>query len=262
MELKVDDKVVYAATGNREFDPALPSVVFVHGAGMDHTVWVLPTRYFVRHKRNVLAIDLPGHGRSGGPLLTSIEEMGDWIIRVLDVAGLEQAAVVGHSMGSLAALEAAVRHPSRVRSLVMVGTSVPMPVTDALLDSSKANDHLALDMLNVWGHSRGAHIGGNATPGMWMMGGGIRLLERAAPGVVHTDLKACNEYADGLEHAKTVSCPALLILGERDMMAPPKAALELSHAIANAETVKFKGAGHALLSERPDPVLDQLIRMV
>lgn len=262
MQVKVDSKSTYAATGHREMDPSLSSVVFIHGAGMDHTVWVLPTRYFVRHQRNVLAIDLPGHGRSEGPLLPNIEAMADWIVRILDVAGVDQAAVVGHSMGSLVALETAVRHPSRVRSLVMVGTSVPMPVTDALLHNAKANDHLALDMLNVWGHGRRAYLGGNATPGMWMMGGGIRLLERAGPDVVYNDLNACNEYVDGLENARNVACPTLLLVGERDMMAPPRRAVDVRDAIANAETVQFDGAGHALLSERPDPVLDQLIRMV
>lgn len=262
LQLRIDNKMAYAATGNREIDPDFASVIFVHGAGMDHTVWVLPTRYFVRHQRNVLAIDLPGHGRSEGPPLVSIEAMADWIVRVLDAAEVDQSAVVGHSMGSLVALETAALHPSRVRSLVMVGTSVPMPVTDALLTTSKANKHEALDMLNIWGHSRVAHVGGNATPGMWMMGGGIRLLERARPGVVYADLNACNEYVAGVTSAKSVSCPALLILGERDMMTPPRAAREISLTIANARTVTLEGAGHALLSERPDPVLDQLITMI
>lgn len=159
----------YAATGNQPLGPDRETVVFVHGTAMDHTVWVLPTRYFARHGRNVLAVDLPGHGRAEGLLLASVEEMADWIVRLLDAAGLDRAAVVGHSMGSLVALAAAVGHRDRVRALMMIGTSVPMPVTDRLLDNAEANDHSAFDMLNVWGHSRAAHLGGNPTPGMWMM---------------------------------------------------------------------------------------------
>ncbi|MBW8056130.1 MAG: alpha/beta hydrolase [Nitrospira sp.] len=236
--------------------------MFIHGAGQDHTIWVLPTRYFVRHQRNVLSVDLPGHGRSDGPPLPTIEDMADWVIALFETTGLETTAVVGHSMGTLVALETAVRHADRVRAVAMVGTSVPMPVSDALLDNASEDKHLALDMLTLWGHSRAAHLGGNSTPGMWMLGGGIRLLERAGPGVVYNDLQACAEYSSGLNNAATVSCPVLLILGQRDAMTPARAAVDVSKALPNAETVVMEGSGHALLSERPDPVLDELIRIV
>ena len=262
MELTVDKRKVYAATGNRTIDPSLSTVVFIHGAGQDHTIWVLPTRYFVRHERNVLAVNLPGHGRSEGPPLESIEALADWIVGVLDAAGIEKSAVVGHSMGSLIALESAFRHPDRVRAIALVGTSVPMPVSDELLDNAKNNDHAAIEMLTLWGHSRAAQLGGNATPGMWMIGGGQRLLERAVPGAIYVDLKACNEYVNGVENAKKLSCHALLILGERDSMTPTRSAMAVAKAIPDAETVILERAGHALLSERPDPVLDELIKIV
>ncbi len=262
MELQIDQKVAYVATGNRDLDPGRETVVFIHGAGQDHTIWVLPTRYFARHQRNVLAVDLPGHGRSTGPALRTVEEMADWMVRVLDTAGLKTAAVVGHSMGSLVALETAARHPDQIRAVAMVGISVPMPVNDKLLSSAEANDHAALEMLTLWGHSLSAQIGGSATPGMWMVGCGIRLLERSAPGVLHAALEACNEYRVGLEHAKKVSGPALLILGKRDVMTPTRAAEDLNRALPNAETVLLEGAGHALLLEQPDEVLDALIRIV
>jgi len=262
VELQVDDKIAYVATGGRVFDPNLETVVFVHGAGQDHTIWVLPTRYFARHDRNVLSVDLPGHGRSEGHALNSVEDMADWVVRVLDTAGLQTSAVVGHSMGSLVALDAAARYPDRVRAVAMVATSVPLPVIDKLLTTSKANDHAALEMLTLWGYSPSAHIGGNATPGMWMTGGGIRLLERNAPGVLHADLVACNNYVAGLERAEEVSCPVLLVLGKRDAMTPPRATGDLSRKLRDVQTVLLTGSGHALLSERPDEVLDALIRIV
>lgn len=262
MKLSIDGHSVYTATGNKPLDGEKDSVVFVHGAGQDHTVWVLPIRYFARHGRNILAPDLPGHGNSEGPPLTSIEEMAEWIIRIMDTAGLQTAAVVGHSMGSLVSLEAATRYPDRVRAIALVGTSVPMPVGDALLNNAEANDHGAVEMLTFWGFSRAAQLGGNATPGMWMLGGGQRLLERAAPGVLFADLKACNDYQAGPESAKNVRCPALLILGERDMMTPLRAARNLAEVIPNAQKTIIGGAGHLLLAEQPDPVLDELIRIV
>ncbi len=262
MELTVNGHRAYAATGGRPHDPQLETVVFVHGAGGDHTVWVLPSRYFARHGRNVLAVDLPGHGRSGGEALGSVEAMVDWVAEVLDAASVERAAIVGHSLGSLVALETASAHPERVRAIALVGTAVPMPVGKPLLDSAAADDHSAIDMLTLWGHSRAAHLGGHATPGMWMLGAGMRLLERARPGVIHRDLAACNHYAAGLDHAVKVRCPALLILGGRDAMTPARNAVDVSKAIPEAETVVLEGAGHALMAERPDPVLDQLIRIV
>ena len=136
MDLTVDKRRVYAATGNRAIDPERETVVFVHGAGQDHTIWVLPIRYFVRHGRNVLAVDMPGHGRSEGPALDSIEAMADWIDRMMEAAAVPRAAIVGHSMGSLVALETAARHPDRARAVALVGTSVPMPTPSSARKSN------------------------------------------------------------------------------------------------------------------------------
>ncbi len=262
MLLEVNSQAVYAATGNRTPDPSLETVIFVHGTGQDHSIWVLPTRYFARHDRNVLAVDLPGHGRSGGKPLETVEAIADWLIAVLDSAGLGAAAIVGHSHGSLAAIAAAARSPERVRAVALVGTTLPMRVSEELLEAAKSDRHEAIDMLTLWGHSKSAQLGGNPTPGNWLLGGGQRLMERANPGVIHADLKACNEYVAGLEHAAAVRCPALLILGERDMLTPARSATRLAEALPEAETVILKDCGHAMLAEQPDAVLDQLIRVV
>jgi pimeloyl-ACP methyl ester carboxylesterase len=176
MEISVDNKAVFAATGGQPFDPAQPAIVFLHGAGMDHTVWALQTRYFAYRGRSVLAVDLPGHGRSEGPALASIGDMADWVVRLLDAAQVASAALVGHSMGALIALDAAARHGGRVSALAMLATSVPMPVTGPLLDAAEANDHSAFDMVTLWGHSRDGQVGGNRAPGLWMTGAGLRLL--------------------------------------------------------------------------------------
>ena len=259
MEFTVDDKAVFAATGGRPFDPAQPTVVFVHGAAMDHTVWALQTRYFAHHGRNVLALDLPGHGRSAGPPFNKMADMADWVIRGLDALKIETAQLVGHSMGSLVVLEAAARHPDRVTGLALLGTSVPMPVTDALLSAAEAGDHSAFDMVTLWGLSRDGQVGGNRAPGLWMTGGGLRLLERSGEGVMFAAMTACNDYTHGLHSAAKVQCPTLLVLGDRDAMTPPKAAKALAAAIPKSETVVLKGCGHMMMAEQPDPVLDALI---
>ncbi len=259
MYLEVNGQRVFAATGGRPFDPARPCVVFLHGAGMDHSIWVLPARWFARHGYGVLALDLPGHGRSTGEPLASIEALADWVIAVLDALGVERAALAGHSMGSLTTLDAAGRYPERVRAAALIGTSFPMPVNDQLLAAAAANDHAALEMLNIFGHARSALTGGNEQIGMWNPGMGIRLLESARPGVVHTDLSACNDYRSGLEVAARVQCPTTLILGDRDVMTPPRNAQALVQTLPGAKVVTLAGSGHSLYNEKPDALLDALI---
>jgi pimeloyl-ACP methyl ester carboxylesterase len=262
MKLVVDGKEAYAYTAGRALDATLPSVVFVHGAANDHSAFLLQSRYFAYHGCNALAVDLPGHGRSEGAPLTTIGAMADWVAALMDAAGIPSAALVGHSMGSLVALECAARHPARARALALIGTSAPMPVGDALLGAAREDSHAALDMLNIWGHSATAQLGGNTVPGMWMTGANVRLLERAGPQVLHVDLKACHDYADGPTSAAKVRCPVLFVLGSRDMMTPPRNAKDLQAAIPVARTVVFEGTGHALMAERPDGVLDALIGVV
>lgn len=258
MLLRVAGNDVYAYTGSRGFDAARPAVVFVHGAANDHSVWTLQSRYFAHHGRAVLAVDLPGHGRSGDAALESVDAIADWLPALLDAAGVSAAALVGHSLGSLAVLAAAARHPGRVSRIALVGPAVPMPVSDVLLDAARANDHVACEMINAWSYSPGKQLGGNQVPGMWLTGSGMRLLERTRPGVLYTDLMACHAYAGGLDAAAAVRCPALLILGARDLMAPPKGAQALIAALAGKRVVMVPDCGHALMAEQPDAVLDAL----
>jgi pimeloyl-ACP methyl ester carboxylesterase len=262
VDLIVDGKRAYAYTAGHALDTALPSVVFVHGAANDHSAFLLQSRYFAYHRCNALAVDLPGHGRSAGPPLATIATMADWLASLLDAAGIRTAALVGHSMGSLVTLECAARHPERARVLALIGTSAPMPVGDALMAAAHADSHAALDMLNIWGHSAAAQLGGNTVPGMWMTGAYVRLLERAKPQVLHVDLRACADYADGLASAARVMCPTLFVLGSRDALTPPRNAGDLRTALPAARVVMLDGAGHALLAERPDAVLDALIGFV
>jgi pimeloyl-ACP methyl ester carboxylesterase len=258
MDLIVDGIKTYAATGGREHDPALPLVVFVHGAALDHTVWALLARWFAHRGYAVLAPDLPGHGRSEGAPLASIAAMADWTAALIAAAGASKATLVGHSMGSLVALETAARHPERIAAIGLIGTAAAMPVSRDLLAAAEVDDHAAIDMLRIWGYGFRAGLGGSLAPGMWMLGGAERLLERARPGVLFRDLTACNDYRDGLASAARVRLPAVLVLGEHDVMTPAKAGRELAAALPDARVVVLKGAGHMLMSERPDEVLDAI----
>jgi pimeloyl-ACP methyl ester carboxylesterase len=259
MELAVQGRAAFAYTAAHELDANRRTIVFVHGAGLDHSGWGLQSRYFGYHGYNVLALDLPAHGRSEGAPLATIGDMADWVKKVLDQNGIKSAAVVGHSMGSLIALEFAARYPDCAERIALVGVAYPMKVSDAFLDAANRNDQAAYDMETIWGHAAQAPLGGNPNPGMWMYGDMLARLARLAPGVLHTDLSACNAYAGGMEAAAKVKCPALFILGARDMMTPPRAAQDLSKAIAGSKTVTIAPSGHSLMAEAPDATLDTLI---
>lgn len=258
MRIPVDKLETYIYTGSRALVAAQPTVLFVHGAAHDHSVWALQSRYFAHHGFNALAVDLPGHGRSAGTPLATVDAIADWLPRVLDSAGIATAAVVGHSMGSLAALACAGRHADRVTRVALLGPAVPMLVSDALLAAARADDHLAFDLINGWSYSAGKQLGGNQVPGMWMTGAAMRLMERSAPGVLYNDLKACADYTDGLAAAAAMRCPALVILGARDLMAPVKGAQALLAALPQSTVVTLPETGHALMAEQPDAVLDAL----
>jgi len=258
MRVTVNHAETFIYTGSRALAAAQASVMFMHGAAHDHSVWALQSRYFAHHGFNALAVDLPGHGRSAGAPLASVDAIADWLVDVLDAIAVEQAVLVGHSMGALVALACAARHGPRVSKLALLGPAVPMGVSEALLHAARADDHLAFELVNGWSHSPGKQLGGNQVPGMWMTGASMRLLERSGPGVLHTDLKACVDYAGGLDAAAAVRCPSLVILGARDIMAPPRGAQALIAALAEPTVVTLPDTGHAMMAEQPDAVLDAL----
>ena len=259
MELRVHRRKAYCYTGGKAFDSQLPAVVFVHGAQQDHCVWVLQSRYLAHHGYGVLAVDLPAHGRSEEPALASVEAIADWIAELLDAAKVSKAAIIGHSMGSLVALDCAARHTERVSRIALLGPAFPMRVSPELLAATRDDEPLAQKMVNIWSHSAYAHYPSNPGPGFWVIGENLRLMQRQKPGVMHVDFAACDAYAAGLERAAEVRCPALFILGKRDQMTPARSGRDLAKAVAGARVVEIAGSGHALMAEKPDEVLDALV---
>jgi pimeloyl-ACP methyl ester carboxylesterase len=254
-------KAAYAYTGGKPFDASLPCVVFIHGASNDHSGWALLARWFAHHGHSVLAVDLPGHMRSAGPPLASVELLADWVLALLDAAGVTRAALVGHSMGSLIALEAAAHAPERATRLVMIGTAYPMKVSDMLLATARTAPLQAMAMVNAWSIATLATKPGFPGPGNWLHGSGMALMRRVqagAPGInlFHHDFDVCNRYAAGLEAAARVSCPVTLVLGRQDQMTPPRATRDIAAALkARVVTVP---SGHHQLAEAPDATLAAL----
>lgn len=259
MNITVNESSIYAYTGGKPFDAARPTVVFIHGVLNDHSVWILQSRWFAHHGWNVLAIDLPGHCKSGGKPPASVEEAAQFIIALLDAAGIERAALVGHSFGSLIALETAARAPGRVSHLAMVGTAYPMKVSPALLEASLNEPHKAIAMVNTFSHSTLAPPPSSLGPGTWLYGGSRALMRRVLASnteanVFHVGFNACNNYANGEAAIDAVKCPVLFLLGAGDQMTLVSAAQPLIKRAREAKVVTVP-AGHALMSEAPDDVL-------
>ncbi len=258
MELKVDGKRVRSTTGGRPLDPNRPLLVFLHGSGNNRTVWALQTRYFASHGWSVLAVDLPGHGGSEGPLLSSVEDIAAWTAELVPAAGWERAALVGHSLGSAVALYCAAAHAAAVSHLVLVATAAAMPVNPDLLSAAKDDPPRAREMVTQWSLSPRSLLGGHRTPGLWLHGGVARVLASEPPEALYVDLAASAAYTGALDAAAVVRCPTLLILGEEDRMLRPATAAPLADAIAGSVTVVVPEAGHQVHIERPDAVIDAM----
>jgi pimeloyl-ACP methyl ester carboxylesterase len=258
MKLQVQGRGAYAYTGGKTWREDGPCVVFIHGALNDHSVWTLLARWYAHHGYRVLAVDQPGHGRSEGPPLPSVEALADWVLALLDAASVPSAHLVGHSMGSLIALEAASRAPERAAGLVMVGTAYPMKVSDALLATARDDPARAIAMVNAFSHSSLASKPSYPGPGAWLRGGSSALMHRIqndAPGnLFEHDFRVCDAYAGGLEAAGRITCSAHLIVGTRDVMTPAKATKELATVLH--ATVSRIVSGHALMQEAPEAVLN------
>lgn len=244
----------WAFTGGVAYDASLPAVLLLHGAAMDHSAWQWQARYLAHHGCAVLAPDLPGHGRSPGPPGDSVERLADWAADLLAALGRDRAFVAGHSLGSLVALELALRHPARVAALVLAGTGVPMPVGEAFLAAAKDSHPAALDMQSTWGHRRLSSLHASAVPGACLALANRRLLERAAPGVQHAGLAACNAFAPAPGRIESLAVPATVIAGRFDQMTPPAAGEAVARRIPGAR-FELVDAGHAMLSEAPRAVL-------
>ncbi len=260
MRLLLDGKIVHAATGGADFDRLKPTVVFLHGAGMDHSAFVLQSRWFAHHGFAVLAPDLPGHGLSDPPALDSVADLARWLSRLLDHAGVKRAALVGHSLGGLVALEAAAAILDRISALALLGSGLPMTVNAEFLALAKNGRLRAIELMTDWAHDAKGRVGGNRMPGLWLRGLDQHLLISEPQGALHAGLKACADYAleAGKAAAAKIACPVLLVIGGRDRMVPPAASRDLAAALPKAKVATIAGSGHMLMGEYPEETLAAL----
>ncbi len=259
MYITLDGADYYAYTGTHTPDAGLETVVFMHGASMDHTVWAHQSRYFAYHGFNVLALDLPGHKFSDGKLLDRIEDMAVWLNRVINTLESRNIHLVGHSMGALITLEAAAnfcKSSHVLKSLSLVGFCFPMSVAPVLMNAARDDPGTAYAMMTEWSHA--SRIGGEPVPGFWSAGMQMSMMENSPSGSIYSNLQACHNYSAGKEALDRIDCPILFVSGERDKMAPAKLAVREAGRNEKSDIVLIPGGGHNIMSEAPDGVLDCL----
>lgn len=260
MQINVQGVNIYAYTGGKKIDTNQPTAILIHGVLCDHSVWALQSRYLANHGWNVLAIDLPGHCRSEGQAPSSVEAAATFVGHLMDAAGLEKAALIGHSWGSLIALQAAAQLGTRITHLGLVGTAFPMKVSPALLESALHTPDKAIAMINTFSR---ATLSPPTGAGSWVYGAGMALGERVlasnrSTNLLHTGFSACDQYSNGEQAIAQVQCPILFALGQQDQMTPPKAAQGLIGAAKTAgKTVQqvMLPMGHNQMTESPDETL-------
>jgi len=263
MKFKVNNEEIFASTGGRPFDKKKPVIIFLHGSGFDHTVWMLQTRYFAFHGYSILALDLPGHGFSKEESLTSIGGIADWLNSIIENLELKEVSLVGHSQGCLISLECAARYPNKIKSLSLMGGSGSMPVNPLLIELAKNNDSRVVDLMMDWCHGPAGHFGTHSIPGMNHINIGSTLMKnKSLQNILGIDLLACNNYINGFKSAAELSLPVLIILGDQDKMCSLKAGKKLATVIKNSQTHIIKNCGHMMHLEEAAKTLAILKKFI
>jgi pimeloyl-ACP methyl ester carboxylesterase len=254
--IDIENKSVHASDAGQGIDSSKDTIVFLHGSGLSHIVWSLTEQFFSSKNFNVLAIDLPGHGNSDGPCLDSIEKITDWLEKVFEKLNLKNLTIIGHSQGCLEALEYSFKYKARLKKMVLMGGSYQMPVNKDLIDLASNGDSDAVKLMMKWGYKGSKNfIGGNPIE---------RIIQspRDISEILAVDLIACNNYANGLEAAKSISCPIMLVFGELDKMVNLEAGKKFANLVNNSITHIIPGSGHMIMIEKAFEMREKVLEFL
>ena len=256
MIINIENKNVYFSEAGQGIEKSKNTIVFLHGSGLSHIIWSLTDQFFSSKNFNVLSLDLPGHGNSDGPCLISIEEIADWLESVFDRLNLNNLTLVGHSQGCLEILEYAYKYKDRLKKLVFIGGSNKMPVHPNLLELAQNGDSDAVKLMMKWGYEGSKKfIGGNPVEK-------IIQSPRDISEILAIDLNACNNYSNGVEAAKRIDFPSILIFGELDKMVSLENGKKFSNLIENSSTHVIKGCGHMIMIEKAFEMREKILEFL
>ncbi len=243
MIIEVENTKIFSSDVGQSFDENKQTVILLHGSGQSHVVWSLTDQYLTDLGYNVFAIDMPGHGNSEGKSLQSIEDLAEWLEKLINKIGIRDLVLLGHSQGCLVALEYIYKYPKKVKRLIFVAGSYEIPVNKSLIDLALAGDVESLNLMMKWGYGYSKQfIGGNPLQ---------KILDspREIREVLAIDLIACNNYKNGINALKKIMCPSLFIFGELDKMIKLEKGKEFSKLVTDSKTHIIKDCGHMVILE-------------
>ena len=256
MNLQIENKQVFFTDTGEIFDKKKHSIILLHGSGQSHVVWSLTAQYLSDQNYNVFALDFPGHGNSEGDSLKTIEEMAEWLEKVIIKIGIQDLTLVGHSQGCLVALEYTNKLPKKIKNLIFVAGSYEIPVNKSLIDLAHSGDMESLHLMMKWGYGHSKQfIGGN--PLQKILNSSREVIE-----VLSVDLKACNNYKNGLSAVKKIKCPTFFIFGESDKMIKLEKGKEFSGLVSGSKIHVIKDCGHMIILEKAFEMREKIVEFL
>ena len=256
MNLQIENKQVFFTDTGEKFDKKKHSIILLHGSGQSHVVWSLTAQYLSDQNYNVFALDFPGHGNSEGDSLKTIEEMAEWLEKVITKIGIQDLTLVGHSQGCLVALEYTNKFPKKIKNLIFVAGSYEIPVNKSLIDLAHSGDMESLNLMMKWGYGHSKQfIGGN--PLQKILNSSREVIE-----VLSVDLKACNNYKNGINAVKKIKCRTFFIFGESDKMIKLENGKEFSGLISGSEIHVIKDCGHMIILEKAFEMREKIVEFL
>ena len=247
------DSEIYYSVYDKGATGEKPPIVLIHGAGGTHLYWPSEVRRLPGYR--VLALDLPGHGKSGGRGYQSISSYTKAVVAWLEATHLHHAVFVGHSMGSAICLSLALDYPEYIKGLGLVGAAARLPVNPQILENAASPTTFfnAIEMVVGYAFSR------QASPDL--VETAARRMAETRPSVLHGDFLACNAF-DVTVRVTEIHQPTVVICGEEDRMTPLRQSQFLATSLPDARLESIPLAGHMVMLEQPQLVADTLSRFL
>ena len=256
MNFLIDDNEVFSVDTGTTFDPKKHSIILLHGSGQSHVVWSLTSQFLSDQNYNVFTLDFPGHGNSEGDSLKTIEEMAEWLEKVIIKIGIKNLTLAGHSQGCLVALEYANKFPEKIKNIIFIAGSYEIPVNESLINLALSGDMESLNLMMKWGYGNSKQfIGGN--PLQKILNSSREVIE-----VLSVDLKACNNYKNGLNAAKKIKCPTFFIFGESDKMIKLEKGKKFSGLLPGSKVHVIKDCGHMIILEKAFEMREKIVEFL
>ena len=256
MNFLIDDNEVFSVDTGTTFDPKKHSIILLHGSGQSHVVWSLTSQFLSDQNYNVFTLDFPGHGNSEGDSLKTIEEMAEWLEKVIIKIGIKNLTLAGHSQGCLVALEYANKFPEKIKNIIFIAGSYEIPVNESLINLALSGDMESLNLMMKWGYGNSKQfIGGN--PLQKILNSSREVIE-----VLSVDLKACNNYKNGLNAVKKIKCPTFFIFGESDKMIKLEKGKKFSGLLPGSKVHVIKDCGHMIILEKAFEMREKIVEFL